>query len=270
MFNPNIPTPNPGRRQGDPIVIADDDEDEELENDYSGEVYFQVYEGDEDALIRELDLEESESAEDDDDMQVEYSLQSSRPQSGIMGFTYPTTPTPNLGPTLYQTTLDQERQIRTRLREDRHAALCVLLDRELLTIQALAHQETLPQARRRFLSRLLAPQDPEAAASIRADRFTVQHPSTSSIASSSSTVAMIVPRQVVDVYETDDAGWRRPMMELVACVGGVGIDFRVWVGGVEDEGEDGDAGSGGEGSERGKGVAAVGVVSGEGEEEGVV
>lgn len=86
MFNPNIPTPNPGRRQGDPIVIADDDEDEDLENDYSGEVYFQVYEGDEDALIRELDLEESESAEDDDDMQVEYSLQSSRPQSGIMGF----------------------------------------------------------------------------------------------------------------------------------------------------------------------------------------
>ncbi|GAQ34745.1 similar to An02g03990 [Aspergillus niger] len=271
MFNPNIPTPNPGRRQGDPIVIADDDEDEDLENDYSGEVYFQVYEGDEDALIRELDLEESESAEDDDDMQVEYSLQSSRPQSGIMGFTYPTTPTPNLGPTLYQTTLDQERQIRTRLREDRHAALCVLLDRELLTIQALAHQETLPQARRRFLSRLLAPQDPEAAASIRADRFTVQHPSTSSIASSSSsTVAMIVPRQVVDVYETDDAGWRRPMMELVACVGGVGVDLRVWVGGVEDEGEDGDAGSGGEGSERGEGVAAVGVVSGEGEEEGVV
>ncbi|GFN16218.1 hypothetical protein AtubIFM55763_001631 [Aspergillus tubingensis] len=222
MFNPNIPTPNPGRRQGDPIVIADDDEDEDLENDYSGEVYFQVYEGDEDALIRELDLEESESAEDDDDMQVEYSLQSSRPQSGIMGFTYPTTPTPNLGPTLYQTTLDQERQIRTRLREDRHAALCVLLDRELLTIQALAHQETLPQARRRFLSRLLAPQDPEAAASIRADRFTVQHPSTSSIASSSSsTVAMIVPRQVVDVYETDDAGWRRPMMERAGRGGSV-------------------------------------------------
>lgn len=86
MFNPNIPTPNPGRRQGDPIVIADDDEDEELENDYPEEVYFQVYEGDEDALIREFDLEESESAEDDDDMQVEYSLQSSRPQSGIMGF----------------------------------------------------------------------------------------------------------------------------------------------------------------------------------------
>ncbi|KAL7653872.1 hypothetical protein ACMYSQ_008545 [Aspergillus niger] len=130
--------------------------------------------------------------------------------NSTLGTAYPTTPTPHLGPTLYQTTLDQERQIRTRLREDRHAALCVLLDRELLTIQALAHQETLPQTRRRFLSRLLAPEDPESAASIRADRFTVQHPSTSSIASSS-TVAMIVPRQVVDVHETDDAGWRRPM-----------------------------------------------------------
>lgn len=82
--------------------------------------------------------------------------------------------------------------------------------------------QTLPQSRRRFLSRLLAPQDPEAAASIRADRFTVQHPSTSSIASSSSsTVAMIVPRQVVDVYETDDAGWRRPMMERAGRGGSV-------------------------------------------------
>lgn len=61
--------------------------------------------------------------------------------NSTLGTAYPTTPTPHLGPTLYQTTLDQERQIRTRLREDRHAALCVLLDRELLTIQALAHQE---------------------------------------------------------------------------------------------------------------------------------
>ncbi|OOF89986.1 hypothetical protein ASPCADRAFT_135533 [Aspergillus carbonarius ITEM 5010] len=72
--------------------------------------------------------------------------------------------------------------------------------------------ETLPQSRRRFLSRLLAPEDPESAASIRADRFTVQHAhaSTSSGGFSASSAAMIVPRRVVDVYETDDAGWRRP------------------------------------------------------------
>ncbi|GLA25883.1 hypothetical protein AnigIFM63326_002671 [Aspergillus niger] len=187
MFNPNIPPPNRGRRQQDPIVIADDEEDEEVESDYPEQIYIEGVEDDQDSLDRDLDDDD----DDDDDMQVEYSLQSSRPHSGIMGY-------------------NQERQIRTRLREDRHAALCVLLDRELLTIQALAHQETLPQTRRRFLSRLLAPEDPESAASIRADRFTVQHPSTSSIASSS-TVAMIVPRQVVDVHETDDAGWRRPM-----------------------------------------------------------
>ncbi|PYH74662.1 uncharacterized protein BO88DRAFT_400334 [Aspergillus vadensis CBS 113365] len=88
MFNPNIPTPNPGRRQGDPIVIADDDdEDEDLENDYPEQIYMEALQDDDESLIRELDdLEESESAEDDDDMQVEYSLQSSRPQSGIMGY----------------------------------------------------------------------------------------------------------------------------------------------------------------------------------------
>ncbi|GKZ17087.1 hypothetical protein AbraIFM66951_006041 [Aspergillus brasiliensis] len=187
MFNPNVPTPGRGRRQQDPIVIADD-EDEEVESDYPDQVYIEAVEDDQDSLDRDLD---DDDEDDDDDMQVEYSLQSSRPQSGIMGY-------------------NQERQLRTRLREDRHAALCVLLDRELLTIQALAHQETLPQSRRRFLSRLLAPEDPESAASIRADRFTVQHPNTSSLASLS-TVAMIVPRQVVDVHETDDAGWRRPI-----------------------------------------------------------
>lgn len=32
---------------------------------------------------------------------------------------------------------------------------------------------------------------------------------------------MIVPRQVVDVYETDDAGWRRPMMERAGRGGSV-------------------------------------------------
>jgi hypothetical protein len=32
-------------------------------------------------------------------------------------------------------------KLRSRLREERHAALCVLMDRELLTIQALAAQE---------------------------------------------------------------------------------------------------------------------------------
>ncbi|KAJ0422752.1 hypothetical protein BJY00DRAFT_279372 [Aspergillus carlsbadensis] len=36
-------------------------------------------------------------------------------------------------------------KLRSRLREERHAALCVLMDRELLTIQALAAQEVCPR-----------------------------------------------------------------------------------------------------------------------------
>jgi hypothetical protein len=106
----------------------------------------------------------------------------------------------------------------------------VLLDRELLTLQALANQEvcpfpvqnliqecmyvmlteqTLPQARRRFLSKLLAPGDADEAAKISADRFIIQPPSASS-SSSSSAAPMTVSRGIVDVHETDDGGWRRP------------------------------------------------------------
>lgn len=41
----------------------------------------------------------------------------------------------------YHTSLEQEKKVRSRLREERHAALSVLTDRELLTTQALAAQE---------------------------------------------------------------------------------------------------------------------------------
>ncbi|PWY89361.1 hypothetical protein BO94DRAFT_574345 [Aspergillus sclerotioniger CBS 115572] len=210
MFHPNIPMP--GRREQNPIVIADDSSDS---SDSSNDIIPEEDEQEDDQYQDQIEEEDSDDDldhdTDSDEMELDYSLHS-RPRDGIMGFAYPTTPTTHLGPTLYQATLEQERRLRTRLREERHAALCVLLDRELLTIQALAAQETLPQCRRRFLSRLLAPEDPESAASIRADRFTVQHahPSTSSGGFSASSAAMIVPRRVVDVYETDDAGWRRP------------------------------------------------------------
>lgn len=43
--------------------------------------------------------------------------------------------------TSYHTTIEQEKKVRSRLREERHAALCVLMDRELLTMQALVAQE---------------------------------------------------------------------------------------------------------------------------------
>ncbi|KAL4918184.1 hypothetical protein BDW62DRAFT_182002 [Aspergillus aurantiobrunneus] len=110
--------------------------------------------------------------------------------------------------------IEQEKKIRSRLREERHAALCVLMDRELLTIQALAAQETLPQTRRRFLSNLLSPSDPSTAASIRADQFTIQRPvSASASLPSANTEPMVVSRGVVDVCESDDAGWYKPDAE---------------------------------------------------------
>ncbi|KAE8144429.1 hypothetical protein BDV25DRAFT_166871 [Aspergillus avenaceus] len=111
----------------------------------------------------------------------------------------------------YHTSIEQEKKVRSRLREERHAALCVLMDRELLTVQALAAQETLPQARRRFLTKLVAPEDHVVANSIRSDVFIVQHLSSSpSSNAASNTTPLTVHRSVVDVHETDDAGWRRP------------------------------------------------------------
>lgn len=78
----------------------------------------------------------------------------------------------------------------------------------------------------------MAPEDPAVATSLRADRFIIQHPTTAGISTSSagagragegpssltsprpgssSTVPMIVQRSIVDVYDTEDAGWRRPV-----------------------------------------------------------
>ncbi|KAL3458246.1 hypothetical protein BJX64DRAFT_227556 [Aspergillus heterothallicus] len=117
---------------------------------------------------------------------------------------------------------EQETKLRSRLREERHAALCVLMDRELLTIQALAAQETLPQTRRRFLSKLLSPDDQDTAAALRADQVLV--PISNTIlgrgGSSSSSAhhhtsrpsnegLVAVSRGIVDVCETDDSGWYR-------------------------------------------------------------
>ncbi|KAL4968574.1 uncharacterized protein BDV14DRAFT_144196 [Aspergillus stella-maris] len=119
--------------------------------------------------------------------------------------------------------IEQEKRIRSRLREERHAALCVLMDRELLTIQALAVQETLPQTRRRFLANLLSPSDPTTAATIRSDQFTIQQPSTSS-SRSGYTEPVAVSRSVVDVCESDDNGWYKPVPVPVFSGGGGGED----------------------------------------------
>ncbi|OJJ82323.1 uncharacterized protein ASPGLDRAFT_174754 [Aspergillus glaucus CBS 516.65] len=96
-------------------------------------------------------------------------------------------------------------KLRTRAREDRHAALCILLDRELLMLQALSHNETLPQARRRFLSKMMAPQDNTDTGVIRAERYTIHVPGSNSGGGAGQYVT--VPRGVVDVCETGDEGW---------------------------------------------------------------
>ncbi|KAL1964452.1 hypothetical protein VTN77DRAFT_6878 [Rasamsonia byssochlamydoides] len=133
----------------------------------------------------------------------------------------------------YAAVMAQEKKVRSKLREERHIAQCVLMDRELLTVHALSANETIPQTRRRFLAQLLAPDNPAVAASIAraADsrRFVIPAHAGSSSTSSSSTIATIPRTTIVDVYEDDDAGWRRPTepgsdssSAAAAAVGGAG------------------------------------------------
>ncbi|KAL4801500.1 hypothetical protein BDV18DRAFT_164916 [Aspergillus unguis] len=148
-----------------------------------------------------------DSGSDDSDDQQPYNRTNQDPSPGLGSGLGPRQPT--LSPTYTPRPVEQEKRIRSRLREERHAALCVLMDRELLTVQALAAQETIPQTRRRFLSNLLSPSDPATAAAIRADRFTIQRPASSAV--SANTEPMVVSRSVVDVCESDDSGWYKPV-----------------------------------------------------------
>lgn len=125
-----------------------------------------------------------------------------RQRVGFEGYN-PSDADPTTAPLRYSTSIAREKRIRSKLREGRHAALCVLMDRELLMVQALAAHETIPQTRRRFLAQLMAPDDPAVATALRADRFTLLPPA-------STHASTIGPRTIVDVHETDDAGWYRP------------------------------------------------------------
>ena len=108
--------------------------------------------------------------------------------------------------------------------------LSTLIDSKMNPFALLTAIQTLPQARRRFTSKLMAPEDPADAAAIRADRYTILLPSNtaSSTGTGSSTSSgpaskaqhVTVPRSVVDVHETGDAGWVR--REGSASEGGVG------------------------------------------------
>ncbi|PLB39539.1 uncharacterized protein BDW47DRAFT_124532 [Aspergillus candidus] len=222
MFNPNAPNPRrPSHSLNTPVPILIDSDEE---------------------------ISDADNESENDSMQVdEYPQHQAREMGG-----YSLDPTMQFAPAdprvrghrqhhhhphhphgTYHTSIEQEKKVRSRLREERHAALCVLMDRELLTIQALAAQETLPQARRRFLSKLMAPEDADIAASIRADRFTIQ-PNTTTTTSSGSTqkrhrpsspsapqsfvtssassgsTPITVHRKIVDAYGVDDDGWKRP------------------------------------------------------------
>ncbi|KAL2788926.1 hypothetical protein BJX66DRAFT_339742 [Aspergillus keveii] len=189
---------------------------------------------------------DSESDEDDDDdiqhMPIEFTAGGNGQQPQHIGFTglgrrpplHPHAPSyshsrshshlshvPGPSSLTYPPPLshEQEMKLRSRLREERHAALCVLMDRELLTIQALAAQETLPQTRRRFLTKLLSPDDPDTAAALRADQVLIPMSSTPFARASSSSAhttsgssidgVVAVSRGIVDVCETDDSGWYR-------------------------------------------------------------
>jgi len=100
---------------------------------------------------------------------------------------------PNPSATTYSASISEKR-MNNRVREARHAAQCILMDRELLMIHALSAHETVPQTQRRFLAQLLAPDNPSLARALCADRFT-------QTANSS-------PTAVVDVF--DDSGWCQP------------------------------------------------------------
>ncbi|EKV04546.1 hypothetical protein PDIG_88620 [Penicillium digitatum PHI26] len=70
-----------------------------------------------------------------------------------------------------QTAFEKDARTRSHLRDEKHAALAVLMDSELLVTYALASRETIPQTRRRFLTKYLAPNDPEKAEELYDPRF---------------------------------------------------------------------------------------------------
>jgi hypothetical protein len=146
-----------------------------------------------------------------------------------------------------QTPTEFERDLRSRshLRDEKHAALSVLLDRELLVTYALAAREvrtnfnhrlqfdirhrypfhvisslfqpgesdlkpkvtrnqTIPQTRRRFLAKMLCPNDPVKAEELYAPRIYLP-------AETPAGEASLVRGRFYDIIDNDDSGWHNPM-----------------------------------------------------------
>lgn len=64
--------------------------------------------------------------------------------------------------------------------------------------------KSIPQTRRKYLSRLLAPEDSDAEREIRGDMFVLQFPD-----ETGEIMPMAVRRGIVDVHEDGDGGWIR-------------------------------------------------------------
>ncbi|KAJ5973013.1 uncharacterized protein N7479_002931 [Penicillium vulpinum] len=122
------------------------------------------------------------------------------------------------GMTEPQTAFEKDARTRSHLRDEKHAALAVLMDSELLVTYALASRETIPQTRRRFLARYLAPNDPEKAEELYDPRFYIAPDGKGGEGS------LIRGRYREVIGDINDHGWHKPahlrMMDAKKARGG--------------------------------------------------
>ncbi|KAJ5175903.1 uncharacterized protein N7482_001780 [Penicillium canariense] len=121
----------------------------------------------------------------------------------------------NLGPR------PRPRRLRTRanLTEEQHAALAVLSNWELLVTHALNSHRTIPQTRRRFQAKLLAPSNPTLEDELYASRFVVPASKSELLppaapgrnyeiaTGADNTTAYLIPGSYREVVETDESSW---------------------------------------------------------------
>ncbi|KAJ5081923.1 hypothetical protein NUU61_010187 [Penicillium alfredii] len=119
-----------------------------------------------------------------------------------------------------QARADREDRQSQHIREEKHAALAVLMNRELLLTHALSSRETIPQTRRRFFAKLIAPDDPAEAEKIQAERFVIPSsdsgdlPGSTTAGPSNASVRggwpVLVPGKYHWTINNDVSGWRNP------------------------------------------------------------